>query len=153
MQRLTTTATLLLALACASCGGGGSSEPAAGACQTVYLEPIVSVGPIRDGSDFALLDEVQLLDLKVDGAAPDLQVLVRPPARNVRVSGANLVCTQSCGFATESGRYSFTIARAGYQPVQVEVQANYASRFTTPGGCPVSVSGSTYAGVLLMKRE
>ncbi len=134
-------APLLATLALGACDGLG-----AGVCEHTYRDPLLVLQTVTDARTGAPITRVAVRDVMFAGQPIRAEDLVHGPSRNVALDSGGLVCAADCGFATSPGRYRFTVAAQGYQPLVVERDADYA-RFH--GGCPSYSEGSIVMRVQL----
>lgn len=110
-----------------------------GPCLHTYEDPVLhiqSVTNAQTGQSVQALDIVQVL---LNGQKQDLH-FVTAVSFNVVVMDSTLLCGLPCGFGTEPGVYTLTVAARGCRDTTVSLAASYA---VFKGGCPSSNSGGS----------
>jgi hypothetical protein len=135
----------LIAIALTGCGGQSDSEPVAGPCVSIVSDPVFVVSKVTNSSTGEVVPNFELQSIRINGIDYNFAVS-RNLLRNASVQGSNVQCTTDCGFATEAGSYSFTVAAPGYRPKQVTLGA---AHLRSGGNCPSVASGATVIEVSL----
>jgi hypothetical protein len=118
----------------------GCSGSTGGACDIVYLDPLLSITEVRDAMTKVALPSVRLRNLHWNGHYVDdarFFTEVGAPVQGVTPSGAELLCDVVCGFANQPGVFVLTVHRDGYRDTTLNIDANYNKSENT---CPVRVS-------------
>ena len=140
-------ARLCLAPLLATCALGACRDIfGAGGCDHTFRDPLFILQTVTDARTGAPLARVTVRDVTIAGQSVRAEDLLWGPTRNVKLESGELVCAGDCGFGTAAGRYRLTVAAPGYQPLVVELDADYA-RFR--GGCPSYNEGSSVLRVQL----
>jgi hypothetical protein len=108
-------------------------EGVTGPCVHTYREPLLQIVSARDAETGAPITNVVIRNVRREGIAQDLQLLLAGPAYSVEVQGDSLLCRVPCGFATSEGNYIFTVSAPGYPPQDRGYEARYR---VFKGGCP-----------------
>ena len=135
---------LLASLSLLGCSNDNSAEGAdpdrigggmAGPCVHVYEDPVLHVDSASGRTTDAVIGQIELSDLEVDGQTRTPAEATEPQGQNVEVDGDTLRCTLPCAFGTTEGTWTFVADAAGYAPTPQSEDATYA---TFNGGCPSS---------------
>lgn len=118
----------------------GCRASTGGACDFVYLDPLLSITEVKDAVTKVALPSVRLRNLQWNGHDIDdarFFTEVGAPVHGVTPSGPELLCDVACGFANAPGVYGLTVHRDGYRDTTLNIDANYNKAEST---CPIRVS-------------
>lgn len=124
-----TVLTLAILTACKGSTGG--------ACDIVYLDPLLSISEVRDAGTHAAIPSVRLTNLHWNGHFIDdarFFTEVGAPVHGVTPTGGELLCVVACGFANAPGVYGLTVHRDGYRDTTLNINANYSK---VEQACPI----------------
>lgn len=139
LSRRITVYVLRTVLTLATMTGCGANN-IGGACDFIYLDPLLSIIEVRDAVTKVALPAVRLRNLHWNGVfINDARYFteVGAPVHGVTPSGAELLCDVACGFANQPGLFGLTVHRDGYRDTTLNIDANYSRSENT---CPVRVS-------------
>lgn len=114
-----------------------------GPCETVFEDPLLTIASAKDRITLRSVQVVGLADFSFGGAVVrDLRFLTQTggPVGGVTAAGTTLACTVSCFFAAAEGQYSMKVSAPGYRDTTIAVNAAYATRDRSNGGCPLRLS-------------
>lgn len=118
----------------------GCRASSGGACDFVYLDPLLSITEVKDAVTKAAIPSVRLRNLQWNGHDIDdarFFTEVGAPVQGVTPSGGELLCNVACGFANQPGVFGLTVHLDGYRDTTLNIDANYSKSENT---CPIRVS-------------
>lgn len=118
----------------------GCRTATGGACDIVYLDPLVSVVEVKDAVTQSPLASVRLHSLYWNGNfIGDARFFteVGPVAHGVTSLGGEILCQVACGFGVGDGLFTMTVHRDGYRDTTLSINASYSKTERT---CPIRVS-------------
>ena len=124
------------------------SSTSGGACDIVYLDPILSISDARDAITSDPIPSLRLRNLHWNGHQIDdarFFTEVGAPVYGVTPLGAEIQCDVACGFGNMPGVYGLTVHRDGYRDTTLNITANYGKVENT---CPIRGS----QGIILQLR-
>ena len=119
----------------AGCKVGGTIGP----CVHTYEDPVLHIQSVTNAQTGQSVQALQILQVLLEGQKQDSQIL-KAVSFNVTVMDSTLLCGLPCGFGTEAGIYTLTVAARGCRDTTISLPAKYA---VLKGGCPSSSSGGT----------